>query len=699
MAFEPTLGKTLGLFGAAMLFATNAYALDALVLGAPSTPSWNQDVRDKVHCTGFFESVDFLDVATETPVLADLQVYDAVLVYGEVAFANASALGDVLADYNDAGGGVVVAVGTCLAAPTNLDGRFIDDGYLPFTTGTMATPGNMTRVISEDDRNHEALRGFNVFDGGSSIHCSGIEAAHDAKVIAEWDNGEPLVLVREATKNRRVAGLNFYPPSAETGGNFWQGDADWMMTASLLWSLGFEYPDTTACWQDFIEQDLNCNGVDVADEPQIDITDSACLANIDTATGQPFSSNDYYHDYQSWGCTYFIGWMDVDGDQLTGLGAGLGEVSITPDGLPFPSRTVLLECDNCAYDYNPPQEDIECDGVGDLCDNCALVPNPDQANGESCQEGDEAFNPDCWGDVCDNCWCNFNPDQSDVDDDTLGDVCDNCPEVPNLDQSNSDNDGLGDLCDNCPEDDNDDQEDLDIDALGDVCDNCPTVFNPDQLNSDKDSRGDLCDNCPFVPSEDFSDGDGDTIGNICDNCPDTDNILQLDDDYDGLGNSCDNCPNVGNLAQWDADEDDVGDECDVCPMVADPMQKDEDVDLVGDVCDNCPAFPNADQEDRDNDGFGDSCDHCPDLKTELNDDRDEDGVGDQCDNCAAVANPNQSDEDEDGLGDLCDGKAIRGGGSTTLTPPSTGCSHMSLPTTGAWILLLSVFARRGRQRL
>lgn len=63
------------------------------------------DPQAKLTGTGLFSAVDIITANTTTPSLATLQNYGAVLVWSNVNFASASALGDVLADYVDAGGG------------------------------------------------------------------------------------------------------------------------------------------------------------------------------------------------------------------------------------------------------------------------------------------------------------------------------------------------------------------------------------------------------------------------------------------------------------------------------------------------------------------------------------------------------------------------------------------------------------------
>ena len=694
-----------------------AHAQSVAVLGAVNVATVNQDVVDLVQCSGEFESVDGWDLVAATPTLADLQFHHAVLVWNDRALPNAAALGDVLADYVDAGGGVVLGYGP-LVQGTQLAGRLVTGGYLPVSVGTASTPGaNLGFAIRPEhywlpgEAGHPLVYGVNTFDGGTaSQQAAGLVPTASAIVVADWSSGQPLVVTTDPADltQGRVVALNFFTASDESKASSWAAATDGanMLSNALVWAQRAVRPEV--CVNDDVLQDFNCNGTDIADEPPIDPFLDADCDDFDPYTGEPALSNDYYFDVFSHGCKYFVADQDIDlnegqtpimGDLLVGFDAdaGVGTVEVTDDaGVVVGTNT--LQCDNCPLDYNPDQADRDCDNKGDLCDNCLIIPNVDQANEDE----------DCVGDACDNCFDVANDDQVNSDEDSFGDACDNCDFLENEDQLNGDGidcpmdpygvvtpDSLGDACDNCPLHCNEDQRDGDGDLAGDACDNCRTEPNPDQADVDQDGIGDACDICPDVATTaDEPDGDGDGAGDSCDVCPGLADD-QADMDVDGLGDACDNCPTFYNDTQGDADGDTVGDSCDSCPNAVNPLQEDGDADAVGDVCDSCPVIGNPREEDglqpdRDRDNVGDPCDLCPEVISTANGDDDADGFGDECDNCPIDPNADQLDEDGDGAGDLCDRIAIRGGGTV-------GCAtsgQVPVGLLGLGLALLSLRRRR-----
>ncbi len=649
------------------LLAGTTQAQEAGVFGAATDPGALDAVRDTLLCTREFTDVRTYDLTTSTPTLADLQQNHAVLVFADTAPPDPDGLGNVLADYVDAGGGVVLAVGS-LSPVTGIGGRFAAEALAPVEPGPVVAPGGSLSIAAEADqawlpglRGHPTTRGVNVFDGGSASFQTQTTLRAGALLTASWSNDVPAIVVRPPLPSGgRVALANLWPPSSLVDDTSWAAatDGDRVLSNALLWAMRYEKPAGT-CENDFIVQDLDCDAIDAAEERPVDLLDPVCANNVDPATGAPYPNADYYVDPGSFGCDYLVVGLDPDGDLLGGLG--------NPVGIPNDDGATLiveLDCDNCPFDSNPDQADIDCDRIGDLCDPCPYVPD----NG---RDDDD----DCVGTACDNCPLVPNLDQADEDLDGVGDACDNCPTDFNPDQADFDEDGFGDACDTCVELPNPDQDDPDEDGFSGPCDNCPDVANPDQIDTDGDGQGDACDLCPELATPpDQLDSDGDGLGDICDNCPTTANPDQLDADEDTLGDACDNCPDWYNVAigaeveQGDLDGDGVGDRCDGCPDVPDPSQADADGDLVGDACDGCPGSYDPFPIDLDGDGLGDRCDTCPLTPDPSNLDTDGDGVGDVCDNCPAVPNPFQGNEDLDNVGDDCDVRAFRGGGRCATLP-------------------------------
>ncbi|MDB9961477.1 HYR domain-containing protein, partial [Oceanihabitans sp.] len=204
-------------------------------------PNAESDVLSKLTTTGAFNSVSSINVAISTPTLADLQQYDAVLVWNDDPFANDVALGNVLAAYVDAGGGVVVSMFTQWSpSDFDLQGDFRNNGYLPLdgTSSPFAAAGPYTMNIINGS--HPIMKGVTTFNGGSSsFRGTNLSVQSGATLLADWSTGDPLIAYKEPTNGKTVS-LNFFPPSSDSRSDFWDVNTDGalIMANSLAWAAG-----------------------------------------------------------------------------------------------------------------------------------------------------------------------------------------------------------------------------------------------------------------------------------------------------------------------------------------------------------------------------------------------------------------------------------------------------------------------------
>ncbi len=207
------------------------------------------DARDKLVATGKFNSVSIYNATRfnpdgGTPSLATLQQWDAVLVWSNDSFDDAVAMGDVLADYVDAGGGVVVAVfsNTSTNVDRFLQGRWQTGDYIaiPQNGGFQQGPGQLGQVLIPDHPIMENVLTFvtrwgttqeGLIFGG--YRPTNLSVTPGSTIVAKWNTGHNLVVL---SPNPRVVELGFHPVSSDVNANaYWDAatDGDLLMANAL----------------------------------------------------------------------------------------------------------------------------------------------------------------------------------------------------------------------------------------------------------------------------------------------------------------------------------------------------------------------------------------------------------------------------------------------------------------------------------
>ena len=215
-----------------------ASTLDVAICGADHL-DYMTDVQTKLLGTGLFNSVSIVDVDTATPTLPELQVFDSVIVYQNTGYNDPNAMGNVLADYADAGGGVVSMVYEIGGALNpSLGGRWATGGYV-----LMDRPNNVrgqSYLGTVHDPTHPIMAGVTSFDGGTNSSRPEATTVYAGVTrIADWSDGRPLVAVKEMG-GVPLAAVTFFPPSSDSGSGSWNPatNGDLLMGNALCWVAG-----------------------------------------------------------------------------------------------------------------------------------------------------------------------------------------------------------------------------------------------------------------------------------------------------------------------------------------------------------------------------------------------------------------------------------------------------------------------------
>ena len=146
-------------------------------------------------------SVDTFDAGNSTPTLPELLPYRTVVAFSNSAYADSTAMGDVLADYQDANGIVVGLSFNWYGPPFGLAGRWMTDGYTPYNyPGTSGGGGSLGWY----DAGHPLMAGVTTLNAQIAMNMT---AATGATVVARWNDENETNLI--AYKGRAV-GISAY---------------------------------------------------------------------------------------------------------------------------------------------------------------------------------------------------------------------------------------------------------------------------------------------------------------------------------------------------------------------------------------------------------------------------------------------------------------------------------------------------------
>jgi subtilisin family serine protease len=161
--------------------------MTVLVIGGEYTSGDASVFMDEMRTYSDVVQIDYFDARTATPTMEDLTPYNVVIVWSNYQFNDAAGLGDLLADYVDNGGGVVLNE-FCFAEVWALQGRIMNE-YSPVSTGNRQL---ITHSLGDFDPVHPIMEGVTA---ATEFFQAGVTLANGGVLVAAFDDGNPLVAV------------------------------------------------------------------------------------------------------------------------------------------------------------------------------------------------------------------------------------------------------------------------------------------------------------------------------------------------------------------------------------------------------------------------------------------------------------------------------------------------------------------------
>ncbi|MEE2708206.1 MAG: S8 family serine peptidase, partial [Gemmatimonadota bacterium] len=224
-----------------------------------------------------FAKIDYFDGRTGVPPLDTLKLYDVVLTWSFYPYKDAEDMGDVLADYVDQGGSVIMFPFSFYTDTFSLKGRIKEAAYSPFGGGggghwypaDLGTHDDSHPFMEEITSVRDPYRDKDLTQNSGST------------LVASWSDDELLAGVNGSGN---VAVLNTYPGDSYQ----WEGDVGRLIRNTVVYVAGGGLP-----WISFSPKTGEVGGSGATDVTvtfdTTDLPDSTYLASIVLESNDPDS--------------------------------------------------------------------------------------------------------------------------------------------------------------------------------------------------------------------------------------------------------------------------------------------------------------------------------------------------------------------------------------------------------------------------
>ena len=192
-----------------------------------SDPGQTSDVEEHIAGDPYYDNVDLEDWCYTTPSVDHLLKYDCVFTWNFQGYQEPTQLGNNLADYVDAGGGVVI-LNFCWDYP-GLSGRIMTDSdYCPLTQ-VWRCGGREDQDLGDYDADHPIMAGVESITGIHFWTYLGVWPC--ATWIASLTNSYALAGINDA---ENIVGMNMYPGDDRR----WSGDGWILLNNAIQYVMG-----------------------------------------------------------------------------------------------------------------------------------------------------------------------------------------------------------------------------------------------------------------------------------------------------------------------------------------------------------------------------------------------------------------------------------------------------------------------------